>query len=196
MNMVAYFVASALLILAAFIVFRVLVRRDYRQKGRLTWCSSLLELVVWSLYMSFPCLYNPPQWVWFWSDRAPVSEPVRIAGVASIAIGFVAAFGTMFWFGLRRAFGLQVKGLVRGGAYRVTRNPQIVGASLLVLGSILLWPSWQAVRWLILYGVVAHLMVITEEEHLLALHGEEYSRYCRRVPRYVGMWWRRESTAA
>jgi len=54
------------------------------------------------------------------------------------------------------------------------RNPQIVAGSLLVLGSVVLWPSWQAVVWLILYGVVGHLMVMTEEVTLLALHGEVY----------------------
>ncbi len=30
-----------------------------------------------------------------------------------------------------------------------------------------------------LYGVVGHVMVMTEEEHLLAVHGEEYARYCQ-----------------
>lgn len=66
--------------------------------------SSLLELLVWGLYMSFPYLYNPPQWMSFWSREVPVSELLRTAGVISIAIGLVTAFGTMFWFGLRRTF--------------------------------------------------------------------------------------------
>jgi protein-S-isoprenylcysteine O-methyltransferase Ste14 len=186
MEIVVYFVAAALLVAVTVVIFRVVVRRDYQQKGRLTLRSSVLELLAWGLYMSFPYLYNPPQWVSFWSREVPVSEPLRIAGVVCIAIGLVAAFGTMFWFGLRRAFGLQVKGLVQSGPYRVTRNPQIVGGSLLVLGSVALWPSWYAVGWLMLYGVVGHLMVMTEEEHLLAVNGEEYARYCQRVPRYVG----------
>jgi protein-S-isoprenylcysteine O-methyltransferase Ste14 len=193
MEAVVYFVAAALLIAVAFAVFRIFVRRDYQQKGRLTLRTSLLELLAWGLYMSFPYLYNPPQWVSFWSPEVPVSAPARVVGVACIAIGLGSAFGTMFWFGLRRAFGLQVKGLIQSGLYRVTRNPQLVGGSLLVLGSVVLWPSWYAVGWVVLYGVVGHLMVVAEEEHLLAAYGEEYARYCRRVPRYIGWRWRRHS---
>jgi protein-S-isoprenylcysteine O-methyltransferase Ste14 len=34
-------------------------------------------------------------------------------------------------------------------------------------------------------------MVLTEEEHLRAVHGEAYVRYCERVPRYIGF--RRDS---
>lgn len=131
MRIVVYFLAFACLMAIAFVVFRVFVRRDYQQKGRLTWRSSFLELMVWGLYMSFPYLYNP----------------------------------------------------------------QIVAGSLLVLGSVVLWPSWQAVGWLMLYGLVGHLMVSTEEEHLLAVHGEAYARYCQRVPRYVGRWWTRKKDA-
>jgi protein-S-isoprenylcysteine O-methyltransferase Ste14 len=190
METVVYFVAAALLIAVAFVVFRVLVRRDYRRKRRATLLSSLLELLVMCLYVSFPSLYNPPQWMSFWSRKVPVNEPLRTAGVVCIAIGMLSAFGTMFWFGLRRAFGVQVKGLVQSGPYRVTRNPQLVGFTPVVLGCLLLWPSWYALGWAALYGVVAHLMVVTEEEHLLAVSGEEYARYCRRVPRYVGLWWK------
>jgi protein-S-isoprenylcysteine O-methyltransferase Ste14 len=92
----------------------------------------------------------------------------------------------MFWFGLRRAFGLEVNALKQTGPYRVTRNPQIVGGSLLVIGSAVLWPSWYALGWAVLYAVVAHMMVFTEEEHLRAVFGQEYELYCERVPRYLG----------
>jgi protein-S-isoprenylcysteine O-methyltransferase Ste14 len=37
----------------------------------------------------------------------------------------------------------------------------------------------------VLYGVISHWMVITEEEHLQASLGEEYVRYCQKVPRYL-----------
>ena len=193
MKTVIYFSAAALLIALAFIVFRVIVRRDYRRKGKATLLSSLLELLVMGLYVGFPYLYNPPQWVLFWSRQVPVSEPLRIVGVVCIVIGLVSTFGTMFWFGLRRAFGLQVKGLIQSGLYRVTRNPQLVGFGLVVLGCVVLWPSWYALGWAALYGIVVHPMVVTEEEHLLAVFGEEYARYCQRVPRYVGLWWKRGS---
>jgi protein-S-isoprenylcysteine O-methyltransferase Ste14 len=191
-----YFGAAGLFIALAFVVFRVIVRRDYKRKGRATLLSSLLETLVMGLYLSFPYLYNPPQWVSFWSGEVPVGGTVRAVGVIWILAGLVSAFGTMLWFGLRRAFGLHVKGLLKSGPYRVTRNPQLVGFSLVVLGCAVLWPSWYALGWAVLYGMMAHLMVMTEEEHLLAAFGEEYTRYCRRVPRYVGSWWKRDEAAA
>jgi protein-S-isoprenylcysteine O-methyltransferase Ste14 len=182
-----YSVSVLVLVVATFIVFRLLVRRDYRRRGRLTALSSLLELLVWASYMGFPYLYNPPQWAWFWSQEVPVGPTLRIIGVTCIAAGLVSAFGTMAWFGLRRAFGLEVGQLIRLGPYRFTRNPQLLGGSLLVIGSVLLWPSWYAVGWAVLYGVVAHLMVLTEEEHLRAVFGDAYVRYCEQVPRYLGL---------
>ena len=37
-----------------------------------------------------------------------------------------------------------------------------------------------------LLAVTLHLMIVTEEEHLSAVFGEEYLGYCERVPRYLG----------
>jgi protein-S-isoprenylcysteine O-methyltransferase Ste14 len=190
MGTAVYIVSAFLLIVAAFAVFRVVVRRDYRQKGRLTPLSGFLELLIWGLYMGFPYLYNPPQWVWFWSGDVPVGTPLRVSGMVCIGAGFVLAFGTMAWFGMRRAFGLEVNALIQTGPYRLTRNPQIIAGVLLVFGTAVLWPSWYAVGWVVLYAFVAHPMVLTEEEHLRVVFGEEYARYCERVPRYLPLAWR------
>jgi protein-S-isoprenylcysteine O-methyltransferase Ste14 len=196
MKTVVYFVAAAVLIAVVFFVFRVIVRHDYRRNGRATWRSSLLETLVMCLYLSFPYLYNPPEWVAPWSRKVPVGEPLRTVGRLCIAIGMVSSFGTGFWFGIGRGLGLRVKGLIQSGPYRVTRNPQLVFFGLVPLGCALLWPSWYALGWLALYGFLLHPMVLTEEEHLLAVFGEEYARYCRQVPRYFGVWWKREEPGA
>lgn len=187
MKLIVYFISVLLLVVVTFVVFRIFARRDYQRKGRLTPLSGFLELLIWGLYMSFPYLYNPSEWVWFWSPDVPVGAPPRIIGVICIVVGLVSAFGTMLWFGLRRAFGLEVDKLIQIGPYRFTRNPQLVGGSLLVIGSFVLWPSWYALGWVVLYGFVAHMMVLTEEEHLRDVYGEEYVRYCERVPRYLGL---------
>jgi protein-S-isoprenylcysteine O-methyltransferase Ste14 len=186
MRLVVYVISILLLIVATWIVFRVVVRRDYRRKGRLNLLSGFLELVVWGLYMGFPYLYNPPQWALFWQDAA-VGAPLRIVGLICIVGGLALAFGTMLWFGLGRAFGRRVDRLVQVGPYRFSRNPQLVAGSLLVIGSVVLWPSWYALGWAALYAFVAHMMVLTEEEHLGAIYGAEYVRYCALVPRYLGL---------
>jgi protein-S-isoprenylcysteine O-methyltransferase Ste14 len=187
MKLIVYFISVLLLVVITFVVFRIFARRDYQCKGRLTPLSSFLELLIWGLYMSFPYLYNPSEWAWFWCPDMPVGAPLRIIGVICIVVGLLSAFGTMLWFGLRRAFGLEVDKLIQIGPYRFTRNPQLVGGSLLVIGSFVLWPSWYALGWVVLYGFVAHMMVLTEEEHLRDVYGEEYVRYCERVSRYLGL---------
>ena len=183
---VIYLASASLLIVAAFLVFRVLVRRDYRRHGRLTAVSSALELLIWALFMGFPYLYNPPAWVYYWRPGVPVSVPLRMVGLACTTAGLLLTFGTLIWFGLRRAFGLEVSRLVQSGPYRLSRNPQLVFGTLLIVGAVILWPSWYALGWAVLYGVISHLMVLTEEEHLRAVYGAEYDDYCARVPRYVG----------
>ena len=99
--------------------------------------------------------------------------------------GFVVAFGTMAWFGLRRAFGVQASGLVQSGPYRLSRNPQILGGYLLVLGVALQSPSLYSLGWIILYGIIGHMMIVTEEEYLAREYGTAYERYAEEVPRYL-----------
>ena len=103
-----------------------------------------------------------------------------------MVVGAIIAFGTLAWFGFPRAMGLEVNVLRQSGPYRLTRNPQLLGYGLVVAGLALLWPSWYALGWASLYPVITHMMVLTEEEHLRSVFGEEYERYCQRVPRYVG----------
>lgn len=180
-----YLISAFVLLAAGYAVFRGLVRADYQRCGRLTQRTSLAQLAVFAGIMAFPYLFNPPQWPWFWlrSEATPFWQ--WLAGVLIVLLGFVVAFGTMGWFGIRRAFGRQVQGLVRAGPYRFTRNPQILGGYLLLIGTGLQWPSWGVLGWIGLYGIIGHWMVLSEEEHLRTVFGEAYDRYCAQTPRYL-----------
>ena len=90
----------------------------------------------------------------------------------------------MFWFGLRRAFGLEVEGIIRIGPYRFTRNPQMLGGWLMVLGVLVYLPSVYNLGWVLIWAVIGHWMVTTEETHLRRVFGEEYEQYCKETPRY------------
>jgi protein-S-isoprenylcysteine O-methyltransferase Ste14 len=109
----------------------------------------------------------------------------QLIGLILIGLGFIVAFGTMAWFGIGKAFGLKVEGITRQGPYKISRNPQILGGYLLVIGTAVQRPSLYALGWLLMYALIAHWMIITEEEHLSRLFGEEYQRYCSQVPRYL-----------
>jgi protein-S-isoprenylcysteine O-methyltransferase Ste14 len=182
----AVFLGSVCLLLAfAYAVLRVIVRREYRLRGRLKGWSSILQLLVVAGVMAFPYLFNPPEWVLSWTLAGPTSPQQQLLGLVIILLGLLVAFGTMGWFGIRRAFGVETKGLISTGPYRFTRNPQLLGGYLLVTGVAVQWPSWFAILWIGLYGVIGHVMIITEEEHLRTSFGQEYIRYCQQVPRYL-----------
>jgi protein-S-isoprenylcysteine O-methyltransferase Ste14 len=58
---------------------------------------------------------------------------------------------------------------------------------LMLVGCVVLYPSWQAAAWIVLYAAIARLMVQTEEEHLLKLFGSQFEQYCRQVPRVISL---------
>lgn len=179
-----YLFSAALLLFAAYVVFRKVVRREYLTKGELSWPVSLLQLLIFIGLMSLPYLFYPPEWANFWDFGDNPTWNIHL-GFFLIVLGFVVAFGTMVWFGMGRAFGRQRAELIHSGPYRWSRNPQILGGYLLVIGTaILRSPSLYTLSWIILYGVIVHMMILTEEEYLQIQFGEVYDQYCAQVPRY------------
>lgn len=172
------------LLLAAYIVFRRVVRSDYLTRGRLGWPSSLLQLLIFIGFFSLPYLYSAPNGAIFWDlgDRPTWNATI---GLMFIILGLIVAFGTMFWFGMRRAFGRRTVDLIQTGPYRWSRNPQVLGGYLLVIGTAIQQPCLYALGWVMLYAAITQMMVATEEEHLRLQFGEAFDRYCTRVPRYL-----------
>lgn len=180
-----YLLLALLLLLFSYIVFRRIVRRDYSARSRLSAFASIIQLLVFIAYFSFPYLFNPAEWPWFWKFSGSATRAWQLSGLALICFGFIIAFGTMAWFGIGKAFGLNVDGLISKGPYRISRNPQILGGYLLVIGVSLQWPSLYSIGWILMYAIISHWMVITEEEHLSRVYSEEFVKYCAEVPRYL-----------
>jgi protein-S-isoprenylcysteine O-methyltransferase Ste14 len=126
---------------------------------------------------------------WFdWSAATSITEVgpvVRLIAWILIIVGVGITLIAMARLGIRRLHGLDSGALEGSGLYRLTRNPQIVWSSLAVVGYAMYWPSWHTVGWVALYLAICHMMVLTEEEHLRSVFGEQYVRYCERVPRYL-----------
>jgi len=180
MVLALYLLSAFLLLLAAWVAFRLFGRRDYRRQGRLMPFSLLLETLVFFLWGGFPYLYGPSDW-----PAVHLGPILKAIGWTSLGVGLAVMFAAMAGLGLRRTLGQGPNPLKQTGLYHLTRNPQIVGCGLYGIGFALLWPSWYALGWAALYAVIAHMMVLTEEEHLREVHGEAYARYCERVPRYL-----------
>lgn len=139
-----YLTFAILLLIFAWFEFRRIVRADYRERGRLGLVSSLLQLILFAGYFSFPYIFNPAEWAWFWRINRSIPAVIHWTGFGLICLGFIVAFGTMAWFGIGKAFGLQVVGITKQGLYKLSRNPQILGGYLLVIGTVLQWPSFYA----------------------------------------------------
>ena len=185
MNLAAYLFFVFLLLGFAYITFRRMVRRDYLERRKLSPFASVLQLLVFCGYFFFPYLFNSPEWAYFWRMSSTGTRYSQLIGFVIICLGFLVAFGTMAWFGIGKAFGLNVDGLTKQGPYKLSRNPQVLGGYFLVIGTSLQWPSIYSFGWILLYAIITHWMVMTEEEHLSQIYGAEYEKYCSEVPRYL-----------
>lgn len=165
---------------ASYFIFRVAVHRDYRLHGRLSLFSSFLEFLAFSLHATLMYFYFPAGW-----PEIHVSAFLVVVAAPIAVIGLAITLFAMSRLGFEPTFGRDSTHLSTSILYRISRNPQIVGYGLFLLAYVLLWPSWYAMVWFLLYLPIAHMMVITEEEHLAKRFGPEYANYCRRVSRYV-----------
>jgi protein-S-isoprenylcysteine O-methyltransferase Ste14 len=76
--------------------------------------------------------------------------------------------------------------VVRGGAYRVVRNPMYLANMAIVTGSGLLFQSWFLFVWAAILFVAFHLFVITHEEPALTrLFDDDYETDRRQVGRWI-----------
>ncbi|MGC9522950.1 MAG: methyltransferase family protein [Anaerolineae bacterium] len=73
---------------------------------------------------------------------------------------------------------------VTRGIYRISRHPQIVMSSVVILGASVAIGSWVAVLALVVARVLSHFGILAEEEICLEMYGEDYRAYMERVPRY------------
>lgn len=181
-----YVVSAILMVIGAFIIFRRIVRHGYEQNRRLTPLPFFLQLLIWGMFFAFPCIYNPFNWAW---SQSSVSQAIPILGGIGwtfVWIGLLTLVIAVASLGLLRSCGQAINKLEMSGLYRVTRNPQLMGGVLIIVGYTALWPSWYALGWVVLYVIMGQMMVLTEEKHLHAVHGEGYAQYCKRVPRYLG----------
>jgi protein-S-isoprenylcysteine O-methyltransferase Ste14 len=177
-----YWFGWIILLAGSILVFRLFVHRDYQQNGKLSWFSAFLETLVFASHANLYYLYLPVPW--------PQLPPLPDQGFLSIVwlglmiLGGILTLGFMAFLGIKKSLGQSSKALRQTGPYRWSRNPQILAYYLVIICFALLYPSLESAGWVLLYAIIAHIMVRTEEEHLLNVFGITYQEYCERVPRY------------
>lgn len=178
-----YSVAAFILILFAYITFRVIVKNDYLKKGRLTFVSYSLEVLIFALHANFMYLFLPVKW----PNIPPMPENtiLRIISMIFIIIGFLIVAISMSGLGYGRTMGQDKKSLNTNGLYKYSRNPQLIGYGMILIAFVLLYLSWFSIGWFIIYLVISYFMIKTEEEFLTNNYGEEYQKYCNDIPRLI-----------
>ncbi len=73
---------------------------------------------------------------------------------------------------------------VTQGLYRISRHPQIVMASAVLLGGGIAVGSWAVLAALAVARILNHFGILAEEEVCLKQYGDSYRAYLQRVPRY------------
>lgn len=157
------------------------VSREFLEDGHLSPTTSRAVYVAYSLHaLAFLVAVRRP-------------EPPALPRAAAITLGLPLALtgATLFvwgWRGLPVAddSGLATGGLVTGGAYRLSRNPQNVGWALLLTGVALARRSGLGLGLTALFWGAFRAYVPLEEAFLERTYGEAYRRYRARTPRFLG----------
>jgi protein-S-isoprenylcysteine O-methyltransferase Ste14 len=178
-----YWIGIFFTLLVGVLTFRIIVRRDYLQRGSLSFLATTLEFVIFALHANLPYLYLGVPWPLF--PPLPESFLQRNLSLVIIAAGLVATLGIMAYLGFKTSIGEQPGTIRQTGPYRWSRNPQLLSYALMLLGFVGLFPSINSLAWFLLYAAIAHLMVLTEEEHLGNQFEGLYKEYCNQVPRYI-----------
>lgn len=158
--------------------------QDYQERGRL---SSEASAVSWMLYLLHAAATLS-------SARRLSLELVVNARLPAAAGSLLMLSGSALYIASVQRFssigqvsGRQPDGLVTSGPYRFSRNPQIVGWSLVLGGAALAGRSVTALLLVVGFFLAHQLYLPIEERHLERTFGEIYQRYRREVPRYVNL---------
>jgi protein-S-isoprenylcysteine O-methyltransferase Ste14 len=123
------------------------------------------------------------------ADALPIG-PLRYLGAALLAAG-AAAYLWCAWDFASAGRGTPApidppKRLVVRGLYRRVRNPMYLGILLVLSGEALFFRSRALLGYAGLVFLFFFLFVVAYEEPALTRKfGEEYERYCDRVPRWI-----------
>ena len=153
-------------------------RSEYRKRGKLTVFGVFLlcaMLFIPNLVLEYATSYELPETVLDY-----LGAVIAVVGLA-ICVASIVHFRS-----ISKVFCIEPGELTVSGPYRWSRNPQYLGYFLFLLGfTINDWSTW-CLAALLVVAISLHLLVLIEEEHLRRAFGEQYARFLREIPRYVG----------
>lgn len=187
MEILRFLIACFLVILYSYFVFRIIIRRAYKKGSSLKWFIITLQVLVFFFHGCLAYQFLPARW---YSLPSFSENPgLSITGLVLSGLSLFFLLLSMEVLGYAKTIGVEQKSLKETSFYRFSRNPQLIFYNFLLVGFALLWPSMYAIPWILVYYVLAHMMVLTEEENLRRRFGQAYLEYCSRVPRYLAFHW-------
>ena len=124
-------------------------------------------------------------------DDATFHGVMALVGVALVVVGTFLLADSVFLRFAREGRGTLApidppRFVVRGGAYRFTRNPMYVANLAILVGIAITFRSLAVAGWAGFMALTFHLFVISyEEPKLRDTFGESYEVYRREVPRWL-----------
>ena len=184
---IAYIISSIILILLSFLVFRVVVRKDYLNKGRLSPISYVLEILIFALHANFAYVFLPVDWPDI--PHFPDNKIITYSSTVTIVVGLCILIYAFLNLGYQPSLGMDKNKLNVNGIYQHSRNPQLVGYGIILFGFFILYSSWYSFGWFLIYLIISYFMIMSEEEFLKMKYQEEYKEYCNNVPRIIRLFW-------
>ncbi len=180
----------------AFVVLAVLASADFSwvaMRVRREWARSdhLSARAAWgisSLYLAAAALIVAALALKPWPIGISTGLAIATGAVLVLAGVALAVVGARPFGSAPRLYGVDTGGLVQGGIYALSRNPQYAGLVLAIVGVAI---AGRSTLTLALGGIVAGAfwlwVVAVEEPHLRATFGARYENYCATVPRFAGL---------
>lgn len=179
------FVLFVVVFILTFIATKIIfsrIAKEYKKTDYLGLSSSYLQVFVFAL---LALLINIP---FFYTDwpKIHIGLFTLSSGLIFIFAGMLITLGSMKIFGSwRKVIGSKTNKLDTTRFYKYSRNPQLLGYGVFLLGFTFLWPSIFAIVCYFVYWYISFNMILVEENHLKKTFGEDYFNYCAKTPRLL-----------
>jgi protein-S-isoprenylcysteine O-methyltransferase Ste14 len=178
---IKYILFSSAFLLVAYIIFRIIIKRDYKRRLKLSPLSYSLEILVFAIHANLFYLAVPTKWPYI--TQLPENPSIRIISTIIFSIGLIVLLISWFNLGTKPSLGMDKNKLKTGGLYKYSRNPQLVGYGLMLASLTIMYFSYLVLIWFLLYIIASYFMLKSEEEFLTQKYNKVYRDYCRQVPR-------------
>lgn len=183
-------VVLPMLYIGSFIVRNLMVKSRIQAKIRAADPLVTASIILTGSYIltTVLCTYSERWYLLMGSISALRSPGLAWAGFALFSVGFVAGWFVSAQLKASWRIGVhsnQKTDLIRNGVFAYVRNPYFLTYHMMFVGFFFVRPGFVLLVLLAAAIMVFHRMVLKEEAHLTALHGEIYSRYMRSTGRYL-----------